>query len=344
MTVTTKQLLLASLTILGVVFVYLARGMLTPFVFAAAFAFIFTPVVEGAAEHLRLPKTLSIFLIYIVLLALTVSAAAYLGGRLLAEAKQISGGGNIDTAARSAINNLPDWQISGQTFGLKSSAEQFLNSLKEVANTYQAQAIPFFTGALTEVVGVLVFFLASFYFMRDSARTRSQLLSSLPPRYRDDVRIIFSKVSVILGNYLRGQVILIVIMAVLAYLALSILGVKYALIIAILTGFLEIIPYVGPITAGAIAVGASYLTGQNNFSLDPVSLAAVVLVIYFILRQLEDYFVIPHLYARLTQLHPLVVIFAVLAGGQLFGIVGLVLAVPVAASIKVITGYLLTSS
>lgn len=344
MTVTTKQLLLASLCILGVVFIYLARGMLTPFVFAAVFSFIFTPIVEGAAEHLRLPKTLSIFLIYLFLLALTVAGAVYLGGRVLAEAKQITAGGNIDAAARSAINGLPDWQISGQTFGLKSSAEQFLNSLKEVANTYQAQAIPFFTGALTEVVGVLVFFLASFYFMRDSSRMGRQMLAALPPRYRDDTRIIMSKVSVILGNYLRGQVILIAIMAVLAYVALTILGVKYALIIAILTGFLEIIPYVGPITAGAIAVGASYLTGQNNFGLDPVSLSVVVLVIYFILRQMEDYVVIPHLYARLTQLHPLVVIFAVLAGGQLFGVIGLVLAVPVAASIKVVTEYLLTSS
>lgn len=341
MTVTTRQILLASLVVIGVMFLYLARGMLTPFIFAGIFAFIFSSVVEGAAKHLKLPKTLSIFMIYLALVALTIAGLAYLGGRLLNEAKQVTQGGNIDTAARSAISSLPDWQIGSQTIGLKQSAIAFLNSLKEAANSYQAQAIPFFTGALTEVVGVLVFFLASFYFLRDGPKMRTQLLAAFPPRYHDDVKLIWSRVVVILGNYLRGQLILIAIMAVAAYVALTVLGVKYALIIAILTGFLEIIPYIGPITAGAIAVGSSYLTGQNNFALDPVSLSAVVVVIYFVLRQLEDYFVIPHLYARLTRLHPLIVIFAVLAGGQLFGVIGLVLAVPVAASVKVIAEYLL---
>lgn len=344
MTTTSRQLAITALSILLVLFIYQARSALAPFILAGVFAFVVNPAVNVFVHHLKLPRTLSIFLIYVVLIGLTVYGLTILGARLLNEAKQVTAGNTINTTAQQAIDSLPNWEIAGQDVGPKSAAQEVLKSLQDSATNYQRQAIPFFSGAAREAISFLVFLLASFYLLRDGHRMKTYLLSVFPDRYDDDFKVIWGKITVILGNYLRGQLILITIMAIASYIVLKTLGVQYALILAVLTGFLEIIPYVGPVVAGALAAGVAFLTGTNRFVFDPGTLTLVVIAAYFVLRQLEDYFVIPHLYARLTKIHPLVVVFAVLAGGQLFDLTGLVLAVPVAASAKVVLEYLIRKS
>ena len=130
-------------------------------------------------------------------------------------------------------------------------------------------------------------------------------------------------------------------MSVLTYMALSILGVPYALILAVFTGFAEIIPFIGPVIAASIAVFVAATDTTIRFGLTPFTEMLLVIGIYTVLRQMEDLFIIPNVMGRLTKLHPLAVLFAVLAGGHLFGPIGLVLAVPVAATIKVVVEYLL---
>ncbi len=341
MSTSSRQLALAVFAILLVMFLYLERGALAPFALAGVFAFILNPVVTALDKHFKLHKTLAIFIIYVLLFAAFGFLLSWIGGKLLTEARQITEGNTIDTTAQQAIDALPNWTLAGQDVGLKVAAQQLLESLRGGAASYQSRALPFFSGALREAISILVFFLAGFYLLRDGHKMRNYLLKMFPERHHDDFRTIWGRVNVILGNYLRGQLILIALMSVASFIVLETLGVRYALILAIMTGFLEIIPYVGPITAGGIATATAFLTGQNRFELDPGTLAIVIVVSYFVLRQLEDYFVIPHLYARLTKLHPIMVIFVVLAGGHLFGILGLILSVPVAASLKVVLEYLL---
>lgn len=341
MTVTSRQLAIAVITILLVLFIYQARDALAPFVLASIFAFVFNPVVNLFVNHLKLPRTFSIFLIYVVLIGLTIYALTLLGMRLVNEARQLTASNAFTTTAQQAIDSLPTWSLAGQDISPKLAASEVLKSVQEAASHYQTQAVPLFSGAARELISFLVFLLASFYLLRDGHRMRSYLLRVFPNRYDDDVKIIWSKINVILANYLRGQLILIAIMSAASFIVLKFLGVQYSLILAIMTGFLEIIPYIGPITAGAIAATTVFITGTNRVGLDPGTLTIIVIVAYFVLRQLEDYFVIPHLYARLTKIHPLMIVFSVLVGGDLFGLTGLILAVPVTASAKVILEYLI---
>jgi len=102
--------------------------------------------------------------------------------------------------------------------------------------------------------------------------------------------------------------------------------------LAVATGLLEIVPFVGPVSAGAIAAMIAVTQGGPN-------LAIGVIVFYFVVRQIEDQLVSPIVLGRAVELHPVIIIFAVLAGGTLFGIIGTLAAVPVAASIKVILDY-----
>jgi hypothetical protein len=128
-------------------------------------------------------------------------------------------------------------------------------------------------------------------------------------------------------------------MSTASYIGLTILDVRYALAVAIATGFLELIPIIGPWTAGAIAVSVALFQGSAPFGWTQMTLAIVVGLMYFVLRQLEDAFVIPLVIGRIIHLHPLLVIFVVVIGTALGGILGLVLAVPIAAVIKIISIY-----
>jgi predicted PurR-regulated permease PerM len=156
---------------------------------------------------------------------------------------------------------------------------------------------------------------------------------------RKDFIDLLDKVNLSLGGYLRGQILLVIIMSTATSIVLTILGVRFALVLGIITGFLELIPLIGPWIAGGLAALTAFLTGGNHFGLDPTSLALLIGLIYLSLRMLEDYLVIPQLLGRLTRLHPVIVLFAVLAGGSLAGALGFILAVPVAASLRVLLEY-----
>ena len=137
----------------------------------------------------------------------------------------------------------------------------------------------------------------------------------------------------VLGRFLRGQLVLIVLMSTVTFAAVEwLFRLPYALWIGILTGVLEIIPLIGPITAGAIACTVGFAQGGPNE-------AAALAILYFVLRQVEDQIVMPLVVGRAVHVHPLVTIFAVLTGEKIAGVLGMILAVPIAAAIKVVLDY-----
>ena len=122
-------------------------------------------------------------------------------------------------------------------------------------------------------------------------------------------------------------------------MALSIYNMPYAIVLALATGFLELIPIIGPWSAGAIAVSVAALNPNPPFGWSNLTLCIAVGITYFVLRQLEDVLVIPALIGRIVHLHPLLVIFVLLIGTTIGGVLGLLLAVPVAAVVKILLRY-----
>jgi predicted PurR-regulated permease PerM len=159
------------------------------------------------------------------------------------------------------------------------------------------------------------------------------VLRFVPLEYRARVETLSAEIHRVLGRYLRGQLVLIALMATVTFVVLEwVFHLPYALWIAILTGFLEVIPLVGPVTAGAIACLVGFAQGG-------LGEAAGLAVAYLILRQTEDQLVMPQVVGRAVHVHPLVTIFAVLAGERIAGVLGMILAVPTAAAIKVVLDY-----
>jgi predicted PurR-regulated permease PerM len=131
---------------------------------------------------------------------------------------------------------------------------------------------------------------------------------------------------------------LIGVMSTATFVGLSILQVPFALLLALMTGVLEVIPIVGPITAGAIACLVA-LGHPAPWGLSQILYVVIVAAMYTVLRHSEDYFVIPLVIGRIVKLHPAVVIFSLLTGGALYGLLGVLIAVPVAATLRLVLIY-----
>ena len=183
------------------------------------------------------------------------------------------------------------------------------------------------------MLAMLVTIVSSIYFIVDSKRVGQFFLRFLPQQ-RQKIAIDLSKqMNSILSKYVQGQLILITLMSCVAYGFLHFgFHLRYALLIAILSGFLEIIPVLGPIlaTTTATIVGIA----QNG-----VDCALLIILCYTGARWIEDYVIIPRVIGHYVELHPLTVIFAVLCGEVMAGALGMLIAIPVAASIKVIIDF-----
>jgi predicted PurR-regulated permease PerM len=321
-------------------FLYSVRSILSPFVLAIVFAYIFTPIVDRLQRSTKIPRVLIILGIYLFLLAVIFYVVFLFGSAAFGEIKFLTENlKDLNSFKNETLHNLPEWKIAGQHLGLRSVAETILSSLTITASRLNLLIIPAFKGTIGKILSSLIFLVASFYLVKDAPHITGALKSRIPKKYSEDVKKLAKAINDVLSGYLRGQVILIILMASATSITLSILGIKFALILGILTGFLELIPFVGPIAVASLAAIIAFLTGTNNFGLQPVPLAALVLFIYFVLRQVEDYLIVPQVVGNLTKLHPLVVMFSVLAGGTIAGPLGFVLAVPVAASVKILLEY-----
>jgi predicted PurR-regulated permease PerM len=157
---------------------------------------------------------------------------------------------------------------------------------------------------------------------------REFIQSITPGKHKKYVSDIISKIQHRLGYWLRGQLLLSLIIFCLTYIGLTILGVKYALILALIAGIFEIVPFLGPIIS---AIPGIFFA----FTIQGFGTAIWVVLLYFIIQQLENNLIVPKVMGKSTGLNPLVVILAILVGARLGGIVGALLAVPVATAISV---------
>lgn len=321
------------LAILGLIILwilYLQREILTPFVLAAIFAYILNPLINFLSNKIKIPRTLSVVVIYFTIIGVLVFGGWALTQRIIEESSQFETFiRNFASSARSQISHFPDWAKPITSDSLESIDKARIFALSP-------SLVSIFPQAISGAISFIIFLFSSFFFLKEGRKIIDRFLNFLPKEYRIETEILIRKINSVLGGYLRGQLLLIVIISVIYYIALSLLGVKFALFLAVLSGFAEIIPIIGPIVAGAVAATVAYVSGSSNFGLSPVSSAAIVIGVYFAANQVQEYLIKPYIIGKITQLHPLIILFAVIAGGSMAGMLGLILAVPIAAVVRIL--------
>jgi len=191
------------------------------------------------------------------------------------------------------------------------------------------------TSGISAVFGVLggvasaalVVFIA-FNLLPSRENITEALLNMVPEQHREGTRGMLHRMSRQLGGWVRAQLILAIVMGGLAWIWLTIIGVKYAFLLAVLVGLGEFVPMLGPTIAAATAALVAVLTGGVNQAL-------AVIILSLVMQGLENYYLVPRIMRQEVGLHPLVTVLAFLGGGMLLGLVGAVLAVPVVAALSV---------
>ncbi len=333
---TTKRAVVALFVVLAGYLVYNAGDIVRPFVWAGIVAYLLLPAVGALERRLSLPRTLAAVTVFLALLALIFGG----GGRVLLPAA-------LDQA-RDLQRSLPTLLVNAQNTITEATDQLGFEELDELIFSggnapdlgamIARQAFPVAVGAAHFLLEFLIFLIATFFYLRDAPRLMDWIRGSLPKAHRHEIVPLLGDVNVLLGRYVRGQVFLIGVMWTATTIGLSLLGVPFSLLLGLVTGVLEVIPIVGPITAGAMASLVA-LGHPNPFGWNQLLYVGAVAGMYTVFRHAEDYFVIPLVIGRIVRLHPALVIFALLSGGALFGLLGILLAVPAAATLRLVLVY-----
>lgn len=311
-------------------FLFAVRSVLPPFVIALVLAYVFVPVIDWLSRRFNWPRGLVVLGFYLLFIA-TVGLGIYaIEPTLVSEARQLG------QDAPGLMRNLfmqafgaEEISIFGQTVRADQLTAQVLRSLQDNSIGPEG-AVRIAESVLHLIFEFLLFLIVLFYLLKDWHKLAVTALALMPAHSRPRIRDITLRIHALLGQYVRGQMILVLLMAVATWLILNFaFHLRFALPIAVATGLLEIVPLAGPAVAATIAAIVAFSQGGGQFAL-------VVIVFYTIARHVEDYLVVPNVVGRAVHLHPVVSIFAVLAGGAVAGILGTILAVPTAAALVVL--------
>lgn len=313
--------------------VYRLRGVLLLLILAVFFAYFLAPLVDFLQRPLRwrgrarrLPRTLAIGLVYLLVIGLIVTALYALLPRIGNQLVEMSQQSPAYWAAfRTRTQGLMQWYDRAQLPpAIRDAINQAATRTVELAGGYVSSALTQVAGWLTYLPWLVLIPILAFFLLKDSTSLRRAALQILPRgtlRWRGHK--FFEEVNYTLAVYIRGQLSACLIISIICMIGFEVLRVPYALVLGVLAGFLEFIPLVGPfallVAAVVIACFASLSKG--------VEVAGFLLV----LRALEDYVIYPRLIGSSIDLHPLVIILAVLCGGELGGIIGIFLAIPTVA-------------
>jgi predicted PurR-regulated permease PerM len=311
-------------------FIHAVRSVFPPFIVGAIMAYLLLPLVQWLVASCTLKKSQAVALIYLGVAAILAVLGWLFLPTLMDQFAQLA------TQRREIIQKLVV-QISTSfnlNLNVNDTVALVISSLEGAVG--RPAEIVHSVGLVSHwLLSLLVCIVSSIYFIVDSDRVGDFCLRFVPQERHEIVESLSGQMNVMLARYVRGQLILIVIMSMLAYVFLHFfVQMKYALAVAIMSGFLEIIPVLGPIVATTTATTIGF------FSTNSPMTALTIIAFYTIARWAEDYFIVPRIIGHAVHLHPLIVIFAVLCGEVMAGALGMLIAIPVAASIKVIVDFM----
>ncbi len=326
----------SALLIVGLVlFFWGVRGILPPFVIAFAIAWLLDPLLDRM-QRMGFSRTFAIASVYVVFLGSFILGLVFLVPAIIDQASQFAGDfpGYAERAQDFAEHSMQSHHALLVKFKLPTT-------LQEVFARYGSQVSGSATAAVSatsswiaanvsKALWLILIPLISFYLLNDVDKIRKRSALFIPEPWRERTTEIMSKVGTVFSNYVRGLLIVCILYGILEMLLLTGLKISYAVILGLLAGILYAVPYIGAGATVLIIFLVSLATYEAGVS-HPIWVAPVGAIA---LNLVFDNGVTPRILGKSVGLHPVLSMFALLAGGQLFGLAGMVLSVPIAASIQ----------
>ena len=341
--------LVASLTIVIVLAALVARfqSIIGPVLMAFVLAYLLHPLVGFLEKKLRFPWGLGVSLIYILIILILLSLITWGGVGLVGQIQ------NLIVAVQNYIKGLPafiaslshkvvmlgpfrfdfstfDWSIVGQQ--ILSYVQPALGQVGGLVGTLAG-------GAATTLGWTTFVVVVSFFFLLESGGLRHGILHFDIPGYTEDIKKISRHLGRIWNAFLRGQVIIFFSKVISYTILMSILGVHYALPIALIGGFAGFLPYVGAAINYIVIGMVTYFQGPNPYGLAPLTYTIIAIVVALLIDQVHDNLVSPRLMGQTLKVHPAFVLIAAFIAFNLLGILGVVIAAPLLATLQLFGRY-----
>ncbi|MFK8016263.1 MAG: AI-2E family transporter [Gammaproteobacteria bacterium] len=331
----TEERLYRWLAVGGLIFlVYLLAPILTPFVASALLAYVGDPLVDRL-EKLKLSRTVSVIIVFFLTM-IGISALVLLIVPLVRD-QGMAFATKLPTYVQWVEENLlpkvtPYLGLEGGTLdmGLGPLVSEYAGRLGSFASTAFGTLTRSGGAFIGGIVTAFLIPILTFYLLRDWDHIVRRMGKLIPPGERDAMFSLARESDEVLGGFLRGQILVMLGLATIYSIGLSIVGLDYAIAIGVVAGLVSFVPYLG-LVVGIILAGLSALA-----QLQSIGALAAVVAVFVVGQMIEGTLLTPKLVGDRIGLHPVLVIFAVMAGGQLFGFFGILLALPGAAVVSVI--------
>ncbi len=298
-----------------ILILYLSREVFLGLFLALIISSGLDPIVDSL-ERLKIPRTVSVISIFFLFCFSLVVILYALVPRLI-----------IDI--NSALINLHSkptsqgWFAPFVDLATTRSLSDTVGKISRQVLAGEASPIGFFTQAIGSIALILTIVISSFYLSLSRDGVERFIRVVFPRDYEETALRLYARSRKQVAAWFRTQIFLSVLVGFLVWISMLILGVPHALILGLLAAMLEIVPFVGPMIAGGAAVAVAFTQSPN--------LALVTLIVFVAIQQLEGHFFVPLLMKRSVGLHPVIVILSLIIGGQLEGVLGVLIAVPAAA-------------
>ncbi len=345
---TTKLVIALSLAAISIFLLVRFLNIVGPLLLAFVLAYLFYPLAKWVRKGLHIPWRVSTTLVYLVLLILILGSIA-IGG--LAVVDQVQ---SLIIFLQNAIKGLPafitditshplaigPFAFNFQLLDINALSQQILGVVQPVLSQAGSSVVALAASAATFVGWLFFILLVSYFILAESGGFPNRLFSLRVPGHDEDIRRLGIALNRIWNAFLRNQ-ITIVLLTILVYnILLGSLGVHFFFGLALLAGLARFVPYVGPFVAWTSYGLVAFFQGSTIFGITPIGYVALVVGAAWVTDLIMDNFVVPRLMSNALKVHPAAVMVSALVALNLLGIIGVVLAAPVLATVKLLLDYL----
>lgn len=320
--ISAKTILKIALVVIGIWFIYIIRDIFILLFFVLIIVAAFTPLVSKMSKIM--PRVLAVIILALVFLGFLTAIGFLIIPTLITQIGQLAANVPVILSHLDPFYKQFNLSVGGNNQTFQETLLKLSSQIGGVTAGIYTTTLGFISG-LVAVVTVLVL---SFYLLLEQAGIQKFIHDLVPDDQEVRIFNVIRKIGLKMGNWLRGQGILMLVIGLADGIVLSILGVPYVLILAILGGLTEVIPYIGPWLGLIPAIIIA-------FTISPLT-ALFVLIAYILIQQLEAQFLVPKIMGKAVGLSPVIIIIAILIGAKLAGILGVIVAVPAAGVVSVI--------
>ncbi len=339
-----RAVLIAALVILVLVLLFSAWTALVPFFMGLFVAYLFMPIIDFFDRHMPIflrvrgwSRSLAVLLFYLIVIGMFVGFLLLFIPIVVEQARQLIEMIGMYIPALEEITAIDlDVFLERIPQGIREAIEDAIREAGQTIATTIQRTITVTLQTLSQtvsfVLGMVIIPFWLFYVLRDKVKARRTFYDVIPDIARDDVRAIFRIIDELLSAYIRGQLLMMLIVGTMATVALVIIGVDLALVLGTFAGIFEVIPFLGPYIGALPAVLIALLD-------QPIKALWVVLA-YGAIQQIESIVLRPLVSGHAVRFHPAVIMIIVVMGAEVAGILGMLLGVPVAAIVRDVYQYL----